>query len=284
MEERNYMYDTDLFKLTESLGEFKKYEDAKKLLDDFISANVGREYNVLFDDDSKVIKPPVTYCNSNDPQVFKNNVINDLLSHLEYLDIIDEESDNEEIYNRDYLKSLGYLRNLPKIITAFRMMRRERNKIKRYIDFWSKEAVPEILSTNSVRLQPQQDAIEVIGKVFVLLVKNKFINEDARETWNYVCGLSNKVPTKKIKFRGTNVEFAALLEKFFVSEYYPTYFDYDKNAANMEFVIGFFSNKSGKPMNYDSVKAQKNLNFDKLEDIWRKMTDKTIPIKRRLDI
>ena len=82
----------------------------------------------------------------------------------------------------------------------------------------------------------------MIWPLFENLIRLDYFEEtnSNKKVWAHLCGISNEIIAERIKWKGTNVEFAALMDNFFVSEFHKTYFDFEEDAPNMEYVVNHF--------------------------------------------
>lgn len=257
MEERTFI--SNISELIDNVGKCKCYDDARNLLNSFVIENVGKKYET---------EDGTAYRNSNNPKDIKRETLATIENTLYRWELIDEAS--EETLN----EAIKYhnIRGGGTIKSNFVDLQVKIKVAKQYVEAWRKEAAPN-MNNEKQRLKPKEETIEMIWPLFNNLIRLGYFEEtnSNKKVWAHLCGISNEIIAERIKWKATNVEFAALMDNFFVSEFHKTYFDFEEDAPNMEYVVNHFLNKNGKAMNYNSVRSQKNLNNAKLEEIWEKM-------------
>lgn len=261
MEERTFI--SGISDLIDNVGKCKCYDDARNLLNSFVIENVGKKYET---------EDGTAYRNSNNPKDIKAETLRVMGDYIRKWLIIDEAATAGLNTGRKIMDKKNVIYDDGTIISVFGNKRNNIERTISYIEAWREEAAPN-MNNEKQRLKPKEETIEMIWPLFNNLIRLGYFEEtnSNKKVWAHLCGISNEIIAERIKWKGTNVEFAALMDNFFVSEFHKTYFDFEEDAPNMEYVVNHFLNKNGKAMNYTSVKSQKNLNNAKLEEIWEKM-------------
>lgn len=261
MEERTFI--SGISDLIDNVGKCKCYDDARNLLNSFVIENIGKKYET---------EDGTAYRNSNNPKEIKAETLRVMDDFIRKWLIIDEASTAGLNTGRKMMDKKNVIYDDGTIISIFGNMCNDIERTKTYIETWREEAAPN-MNNEIQRLKPKKETIEMIWPLFENLIRLDYFEEtnSNKKVWAHLCGISNEIIAERIKWKGTNVEFAALMDNFFVSEFHKTYFDFEEDAPNMEYVVNHFLNKNGKAMNYTSVRSQKHLNNAKLEEIWEKM-------------
>ncbi len=247
MEERTFISSVDVHSLLMSLENYTCYNDARSLLNAFIRDNTGKEYEV---EDGTI------YYNSKSPNDIKQEALIVIDESITAFNDFDDASDRGLICGRKVLESQGIICDDGTIVSEFRKMRRKKNKVAEYIDIWRNE--PAIKIENRMpRLRPRKGAENYICQMYPHLQMIDFIDKGNiyRNSWLYVCGLSDEMPDKLIPWKGGNYALGILVKNFFCSH---EYFEFGDNEAIQQFVISFFANPKGERITPNSVWAEKS--------------------------
>lgn len=236
------------------LEKFGTYAEAKKCLNDLVGEQLRKVNGEGYDEDENMKPIKVIYKNSNNPAEVKQCIYDALL----------ELSDKSDTLNREMERCLEEentsLKNVPgrKLTEYLDTIIKRNSHIREWIIKWNEEPAINIDEWN-VRLRPKEGAEKYIKMMYQKLIDIGLFDYDVSEdTWNFICGISDKEPIHLIKFNGDNLHFAVLLNEFFAPYNTEKYFDYRQGEAAQRFVSTFFLNRNGKPINYNSIKSEKS--------------------------
>lgn len=151
-------------------------------------------------------------------------------------------------------------------ITNWEIHYRKAKVVLGWLDKWDKERLPN--TDNDVRLIPTEKGKEYIIEMFSNLLRLHYVEEDARNTWYYICGISNNKYVNPITWLGSNLELYALINNFFKGSIISNYMD----MRNKDSICKFFQSKTYTPITWNSLSATKARKTDKdVENIWQQL-------------
>ncbi len=204
MEERTYISSVDVFDIIDNVGKCRCYDDARKYLNAFVIENVGKHYEA---------ENGTKYRNSHNPQDIKREAlatIDNFLYRKELIDEASEETLNEAIKYHN-LRGGGSLKS------NFVNLRAEIKVAKQYVELWRTENAPILQKKETVRLRPIAGKEHHIDTMFERLIELGYLAKDEnKEAWRYLCGTSDDVPKKPMRWLGDFTYLCALYDFFLV--------------------------------------------------------------------
>lgn len=205
MEERTYI--SGISDLIDSVGKCKCYDDARNLLNSFVTENVGKQYE---------IEEGTTYCNSINPKDIKREMlvtIEKTLCHWELIDDASEETLNEAIKYHN-LRGGGAIKG------NFVDLRVIMKVARQYVEAWKKEAAPIIKEEKTPRLRPTEAGKKYAPLMYKHLQDIAYMDAN-EQSWNYLCGLTDETKDfKPIRWLTTNFRLKVLIDNFLTKEAY----------------------------------------------------------------
>lgn len=267
------------------LEKVKTYEQTRRILNNFVAEQLGMVNGYGFEDDGTGKSVKVIYKNSNNPGEVKqcvcdvigelsgrSKILNDKLLKMigamekstEYVDDVEDKDffEHKDFFEQIFMKgkSAEYLEKTirgGKFAEYLEKTIQKNKSIAEWSHKWNEEPAFNIDDWD-FRLRPMEGASKYIAAMRQKLIEKGLFDEDANvETWNYICGISDEEPVHPIKFNGSNLHFAVLLDNFFAPLSSKGYFEYKKGKAAQQFVTTFFLNRNGKPMKYASIKSER---------------------------
>jgi hypothetical protein len=224
MEERTFI--SGISDLIDNVGKCKCYDDARNLLNSFVIENVGKKYET---------EDGTAYRNSNNPKDIKRETLATIDNTLYRWELIDEASEdtlNEAIKYHN-------IRGGGTIKSNFVDLRVKIKVTKQFVEAWRKEAAPIIKKKETVRLRPKKGNERFVDVVFEFLAKDeKYLSYNDREAWHYLCGISDVVPNKPIKWKGDFFSLGTLFDLFLVQR--TNIFEKKGKGSINEFVASQF--------------------------------------------
>jgi len=151
-------------------------------------------------------------------------------------------------------------------ITDWEIHHKKSKVIYEWLLNWGKERLPK--TDNDVRLIPTKKGEKYIIVMFSNLLRLHYVEEDARNTWYYICGISNNRYVNPITWLGSNLELYALINNFFKGSIFSNYMD----MRNKDSICKFFQSETYTPITWNSLGATKARKTDKdVENIWQQM-------------
>ena len=260
MEERTFISSVDLFDLIENVGKCKCYDDAKKYLNTFVIDNVCKQYET--EDGTK-------FRNSSNTKDIKRETLISIMNDIDTLNVIDKVSDRALEQARILAANNSHYDDTA-IINAFGIMRVERNRALQYIESWRKEPAP-LKEKKTQRLRPTKGKEYYVDIMFERLKELGFLAKDeSKEAWRYLCGISDEVPEKTMKWLGSFFDFCVLYDFFLVSAR-QSYFKYNRGVRS--FVVaqfGFdYENGFKQQLSRDYTKKEETIK----KEAWFNMKD-----------
>ena len=238
--ETNYeINDNDAQIMFFEMSHLKSYKEAYKYLNDKV-----REYYGKIGYDRNKIK----------------NALYDALRRQAFHDVLVY----DDFFRRIEGKKLNEKEN--QYITDWKKHHKKSKVIYEWLLNWGKERLPK--TDNDVRLIPTEKGKEYIIEMFSNILRLHYVEEDARNTWYYICGISNNKYVNPITWLGSNLELYALINNFFKGSIFSNYMD----MRNKDSICKFFQSETYTPITWNSLSATKARKTDKdVENIWQQM-------------
>jgi hypothetical protein len=184
-------------------------------------------------------------------------------------DALGDQASNNVIFYNDYFRRIEdeiINKKEKQYITNWEIHHRKAKVVLGWLDKWDKERLPN--TDNDVRLIPTEKGKEYIIEMFSNLLRLHYVEEDARNTWYYICGISNNKYVNPIMWLGSNLELYALINNFFKGSIFSNYMD----MRNKDSICKFFQSKTYTPITWNSLGATKARKTDKdVENIWQQL-------------
>ena len=256
MEVRTFVDEIDVFKLIENLEKCKVMDDARTLLNAFVSEHIGIEYYLEGED----TESRTAYRNSKKPQNIKDETLRVIDDHFRRWNVIDEASEATLNAGRKHMDKSGILYDKGTIISVFGDMRNDIERVEAYIEAWRKEPVIK-LEENTLRLRPKPGTEKYVKPMFSNLKSKGYIDEQTMELpWLYLCGMTDEIPITPIIWKVGLFELNVLIERFFVTAK-SVYFDAPKGAIT--FICNMVVNEDGNEINSNSLKTTKSREYSR---------------------
>ncbi len=228
MEERTFI--SNISELIDNVGKCKCYDDAQNLLNSFVIENAGKKYE---------IEDGTEYRNSINPKDIKKETLRVVDDYFRNWQLIDEVSTAGLNTGRKIMDKNGAIYDDGTLIGVFGNMRNIKERTKAFIDEWREEPAPIIKKKETVRLRPKKGNERFVDVVFEILAKDeKYLSYNDREAWHYLCGISDVVPNKPIKWKGDFFSLGTLFDLFLVQR--TNIFEKKGKGSINEFVASQF--------------------------------------------
>ena len=231
------------------------------------------------DNDAQIMFFEMSYLKSyKEAHKFLNDKVRDFYGKIGYnpykiknalYDALGYQAFNNVLFYNDYFRRIEDEKLNEKekqYITNWEIHHRKAKVVLGWLDKWDKERLPN--TDNDVRLIPTEKGKEYIIEMFSNLLRLHYVEEDARNTWYYICGISNNKYVNPITWLGSNLELYALINNFFKGSIFSNYMD----MRNKDSICKFFQSKTYTPITWNSLGATKARKTDKdVENIWQQL-------------
>ena len=228
----------------------KVYDDAKALLDELVTKEIGREYGDDYDFDKETGEwhcKEIKFKNSAKPNVVKLAVVDTMTSIL----------DNHELISEEGTIAWEKSKVIDTAIMPFKRMDKELDRVRNWVQRWEKEPAPKTKKEITYRLIPKSEGVN--GKtslIFNYYVKCGNLLEKDRDTWDYVCGISDKDPKVPIVWYGEWPMLCTFIASFLENELYF----YFKNGVRKHFICKVgeerFTQYGGNVLTAETLKGE----------------------------
>lgn len=278
MEERTIIPQQDSDILYIQLAKCDVYEDAQKLLNtfvlDFINEHGGEIYNDGFDLDENFNKVILQYKKSKYPKDVKCAVFDALIREIDKCEVL-----NKEVLGRLDEKTL---KKDWKYVTMLRQREKDTCRVRRWVEAWQKEAPPKIMK-KEYRFRPKYNSVkENIHNLFNYYVSIGNLDNESKERWDYLCGVSDSIKTKKpINWHGEWTSLCAIIEYFLLNK---TYFAFDRGVTKYFLCDNMFINDDGTILNESllanlKTQSKKYCSLDREKGYLQKVLQHTLSTK-----
>lgn len=220
MKERTEIDQQSLHFTYMELASCRTYDDARDLLNELVTMEIGREYgdNYEFDEETdEFICDEVKYKNSVNPKVVKLAVTDAMTSFLNSRELISEEA--TIAYEKSKVKDTS--------IIPFKRMDNDMRKVRDWVQRWQKEPAPIIKEDKTPRLRPTELGKKYAPLMYEHLKEIGYIEANA-QSWNYLCGLTDETNDfTPVRWLTTDFLLKVLIDNFFTK---PIYFDVEDGA------------------------------------------------------
>lgn len=245
MEERTFI--SNISELIDNVGKCKCYDDARNLLNSFVIENIGKKYET---EDS------TAYPNSNNPKEIKAETLRVMDDFIRKWLIIDEAATAGFNTGRKIMDKKNVIYDDGTIISVFGNMRNDIERTKSYIEAWRKEPVPKTKKVKLFRLRPKTMGVtEISLRMFDYYLKIGKVSEESRDTWKYLCGISDNNNNAPIVWYGEWTKLCAFIVAFLCNE---LYFDFE-NGVRKHFLCEYgkeiFVKDSGEVLTEKTLKG-----------------------------
>lgn len=249
MKERTEIEQMNLSLTYMKLASCRVYDDATSLLNDLVVKELGREYGdkYHFDEETdEFICDEVKYRNSVNPKVVKLAVIDAMASYLRSRELISGEG--TITYEKSKVKDTA--------IIPFKRMDNDVLKVRDWVQRWQKEPAPKTKTDKLYRLQCKSLGVaEKALNIFEYYLSYGKVSENNKDTWEYICGISNVPPNEPMVWYGKWPELCTIIEVFLCND---LYFNFEKGVKKhflCEHGKEKFIKESGEVLTEDILKG-----------------------------
>lgn len=245
MEERTFI--SGISDLIDNVGKCKCYDDARNLLNSFVIENVGKKYET---------EGGTAYRNSNNSKEIKAEALRVMDDYVCRFMVIDEADTAGFNTGRKIMDKKNVVYDDGTIISVFGNMRNNIERTISYIEAWRKEPVPKTKKVKLFRLRPTTKGVtEISLRMFDYYLKIGKVSEESRDTWKYLCGISDNNNNAPIVWHGEWTKLCAFIVAFLCNE---LYFDFE-NGVRKHFLCEYgkeiFVKDSGEVLTEETLKG-----------------------------
>ena len=249
MKERTEIDQQSLHFTYMELASCRTYDDARDLLNELVTTEIGREYGDKYhfnEETDEYICDEVKYKNSVNPKVVKLAVIDAMTSFLNSRELLSEEG--TIAYEKAKAKDMA--------IIQFKRMDNDMRKVRDWVQRWQKEPAPKTNKVKLFRLRPKTMGVtEISLRMFDYYLKIGKVSEESRGTWKYLCGISDNNNNAPIVWHGEWTKLCAFIVAFLCNE---LYFDFE-NGVRKHFLCEYgkeiFVKDSGEVLTEETLKG-----------------------------
>ena len=277
MKERTEIDQQSLHFTYMELASCRTYDDARDLLNELVTTEIGREYGDKYhfnEETDEYICDEVKYKNSVNPKVVKLAVIDAMTSFLNSRELLSEEG--TIAYEKAKAKDTA--------IIQFKRMDNDMRKVRDWVQRWQKEPAPKTKTGKVYRLRPktEKSVNQNIGNVFHYFVSIGCLDEESVDMWEYLCGYRDSVKNKRpISWHGEWTKLCALIEVFLCNE---TYFMFEKGVRKHFICDNMFVNDKGTILSERNLassieQAKNNGSLDREKEQLEKVIEQVLNTK-----